>query len=252
MLSTDSLYTPFKPASGARLRLFCFPYAGGGSSIFHAWSRGLPPEIQVCTVQLPGRENRLLEPPFCRITPLVEKLAAVLMPHMDIPFAFFGHSMGALIGFELARELRRLNRPGPGLLAVSAYRAPQLPLLSPPIHQLSEPEFLKQLSLRYDAIPSAIAEDRELMKLFASVLKADLAVIETYVYSRDEPLACPISAFGGLTDRQVPREDLSAWRSQTQDSFKVRMVPGHHFFLNGSRSIVLQAMVEDLSALHAV
>jgi medium-chain acyl-[acyl-carrier-protein] hydrolase len=230
----------------ARLRLFCFPYAGSGAASFYQWSKELPPEIQVCPIQLPGRESRLAVTPYTRLFPLVKELAQALIPYMDVPFAFFGHSMGSMIGFELARELRRRDECGPRHLFISACRAPQIPDPARPLHQLSESQFVREFSQRYNSIPPVVLQNDELLKLFLPVLKADMAIVETYVYMDEEPLACPISAFGGLSDPEATRDDLEAWRALTRGAFTLRMLEGDHFFLSSNRSVILQAVCEDL------
>jgi medium-chain acyl-[acyl-carrier-protein] hydrolase len=238
-----------KPQPQARLRLFCFPYAGGGASIFRAWPEGLPAEIEVCSVQLPGRERRLREAPITRLSPLVDILAQVLRPAMHLPFAFFGHSMGALIAFDLARRLRQQGGPRPLQVFISAHRAPHLSSPDLPIHQLPTPAFLEQLQQRYNAIPPAVLAEKELMDLFLPTLRADFAIHETYVYQAEAPLSCPLSAFGGLQDRRVGRDGLDAWGEQTRNRFSLRMFPGDHFFLQSARVQLLQALSEDLTAL---
>jgi medium-chain acyl-[acyl-carrier-protein] hydrolase len=163
-----------------------------------------------------------------------------------VPFAFFGHSMGALISFELARQLRRQHAPGPIALFVSAHRAPQRPAPNPPVHSLPQDEFVEELR-RLNGTPEAVFQDAELMQLLLPTLRADFAVCETYTYMPEEPLECPILAFGGLQDHEVSRDDLAAWRAQTHRTFKLRMVPGDHFFLHSARAslvcVVSRAML---------
>jgi medium-chain acyl-[acyl-carrier-protein] hydrolase len=214
-----------------RLRLFCFPYAGAGALIFRKWSGGLPADVQVCPVQLPGRGTRLTERPFTRLTPLVEALAQALEPLLDQPFAFFGHSLGSLISFELARRIRRAYGVQPVQLFVSAGRAPQIPHRDAPVHALPEKEFLAELR-RLNGTPNELLEHKELMEIMLPPLRADFALYETYVYSVEAPLDCPISAFGGLHDYRVNDNDLEGWRLQTNGSFSLRMFPGDHFFLD--------------------
>lgn len=163
-----------------------------------------------------------------------------------MPFAFFGHSMGALLGFELARELRRQRGIIPVHLFVSGRRAPQVPDLDPPIHQLPESAFLDELR-HLNGTPEEAMQHPELMELMLPVLRADLAISETYVYEHDDPLDCSISAFGGLEDHEVSSDDLEAWREQTHRSFTLRMVPGNHFFLKSSQSLVLQDISRSLT-----
>ena len=237
-----------QPHPQARLRLFCFPYAGGGASIYRTWSAGLPRDIEVCAIQLPGRENRLSDPPFIRLTLLVRTLAQVLGPYLDIPFAFFGHSMGALLSFELARHLRRQKRSGPVHLFVSGHRAPQLPDPDPPIHRLPDPMFVAELR-RLNGTPEEVLQNAELRQLVLPVLRADFAICETYDYSSEEPLDCPIFAFGGTQDDEVSRDELGAWREQTSSSFRLRMFPGDHFFLHSAQALLMQDIAEELTAM---
>jgi medium-chain acyl-[acyl-carrier-protein] hydrolase len=227
----DSWIPLRKPVPEARLRLFCFPYAGAGALIFRNWPEGLPADIEVCPVQLPGRGTRLTERPFTQLSPLVEALAQALVPLLDRPFAFFGHSLGALISFELARRVRRRYGVHPVRLFVSAGRAPQIPHRGPPIHVLPEKEFLAELR-RLNGTPGELLDHQELMEIMLPILRADFELYETYVYSSELPLNCAISAFGGLQDRSVNDSDLEAWRAQTSVSFSLRMFPGDHFFLN--------------------
>jgi medium-chain acyl-[acyl-carrier-protein] hydrolase len=234
-----------KPNPQARLRLFCFPYAGTGATIFRTWSDGLPADVEVCPVQLPGRGTQLMETPFTQLSPLIEALAQALVPLLDKPFAFFGHSLGALVGFELARQFRRQSGIQPVRLFVSADRAPQIPHRDRPIHALPEGEFLGGLR-RLNGIPGKVLEDAELMQIMIPVLRADFAVYETYVYSTEPPLNCPISTFGGLQDHRVSRGDLEAWRDQTSVSFSLRMFPGDHFFWNTTQPLLLQALSQEL------
>jgi medium-chain acyl-[acyl-carrier-protein] hydrolase len=234
-----------KPNPRAHLRLFCFSYAGGGASVFYPWSQALPPSVELCPVQLPGRENRLNEPPYRGLRPLLHALAPSLQPYLDVPFAFFGHSLGALVGFELARRFRRQHLPTPVHLFVSGREAPQIRDLDPPIHALPEAAFIEKLR-RYDGTPVALLENPDIMAVFLPTLRADFALSETYVYDDEAPLACPISAFGGLQDAEVSQADLTAWRHQTGGRFALRLFLGGHFFLREQQPALLQAVFQDL------
>jgi medium-chain acyl-[acyl-carrier-protein] hydrolase len=207
----------------------------------------LPADVEVCPVQLPGRGTRLTEPPFTQLSRLVQALAEALFPLLDKPFAFFGHSLGALVSFELARQLRRLHGVGvqPVHLFVSADRAPQIPYRDLPIHSLPEGQFLVELR-RLKGTPREALEDEELMQSMLPVLRADFAVYETYVFSTEPPLNCPISTYGGLQDHKVSRGDLEAWRDQTSVSFSLRMFPGDHFFLNTTQPVLLRVLSQEL------
>jgi medium-chain acyl-[acyl-carrier-protein] hydrolase len=239
------------PNPQAQLRLFCFPYAGGGASIFHAWGANLPQEIEVCPIQLPGRENRLREPPYSWLPRLVQKLVGVLSPYLEGPFAFFGHSMGALISFELARQLRRQGLRGPLHLLVSAHCGPRRPYPLPPLSQIPTPALIEQLRC-LGGTPDELLNDAQMIQFLLPVLRADFAICETYTYTDDAPLDCAISAFGGLQDRHVRGEDLAAWREQTNGPFALRMFPGGHFFLHNAREPLVRAIGESLMNQSAI
>ncbi|KST66334.1 thioesterase II family protein [Mastigocoleus testarum] len=237
-----------KPNPDAQLRLFCFHHAGGGTLSFRNWADELFPAIEVYLIQLPGRERRLMESAFTRIEPLIQELKPAIIPYLKQPFAFLGYSMGSLIAFELARSLRRdrfahpqrgYREISPNHLFVCARRAPQLPPTKKPIYELPESEFLQELRC-LGGTPEEILANKELMALFIPTLRADFAVIETYNYYDEPPLNCPITAFAGSEDTEASREELAAWSSQTAADFNLHILPGDHFFLNSSRSRLLQ------------
>lgn len=234
--------------SERRLSLFCFPYAGGGASIYREWAADLPPSIEVCPIQLPGRENRWNETPFTSLSSLVEDLATILLPMFKLPFVFFGHSMGALISFELARALRRKTHKAPIHLFISSARAPQIPDPDSPIHQLPDAEFIKELQ-RLNGIPEMVLQDAELMHLVLPTLRADITLCETYEYFPDESLSCPITAYGGQLDKKVQREHLAGWSAQTSGAFTFRSFPGDHFYLTSARKLLLRAVSAELSGI---
>lgn len=239
-----------RPLDIPRLRLFCFPYAGGGAFAFRKWAERVPNGVELCGVQLPGRESRFNEPGYTRLTDLVRDLAGVIGPATDVPLAFFGHSMGALVAFALARELRRASVRGPELLMVSGCRAPQRPDPDPPIHALPVPEFLQELR-ELNGTPEAIFRDEELLQLLVPMLRADFEVCETFEYRHEQPLECPIAAFGGTVDPDVAREDLEAWSEQTSASFSLRMFPGDHFYFVDRPAALLDEVTRHLDMVGA-
>lgn len=226
--------------------MFCFPYAGGGASAYRLWAGSLPSDVEVCPVQLPGRESRLREQAFTRPDVLIPAIADALAPYLDMPFVFFGHSMGGMISFELTRELRRRGKTLPLHLFVSGRRAPQVPAREEPIHDLPEPEFIEKLR-ELNGTPEEVLQHAELMKLLVPILRADFAVNETYTYTDEEPFDIGISAFGGLGDVEVTKEDLELWRTQTRARFRLRMLPGDHFFLNSGKDLLTEAIARDLA-----
>lgn len=243
--STRSWVARRGPREASRVRLFCIPYEGAGPSVFRTWPDELPAWVDICAVQLPGREDRLRERAFDRLGPLVAELAAALGPLLDLPFTLFGHGVGALIGFELARELRRAGQPGPVGLFVSGRRAPQLADPNPPLHGLGDAALVAELERR-GGIAAQVVRDAELLRVTLATLRADLALGETYQYQPEEPLACGIWAFGGHLDAEVSTRDLGAWSEQTRGCFAVHLLPGDHFFLHSSRAPLLYRLAEAL------
>lgn len=237
-----------KPNPQANLRLFCFPYAGGGALSFRSWCDELPLPVEVCPIELPGRGARLMETPFARLDPLVFSLAEAILPKLTKPFAFFGHSMGALVCFELARLLRRDYGLSPVHLFVSGHRAPQLPDPDLPIHALPEQAFLEELR-RYNGTPEEVLDNAEFMQLFLPILRADFAAIENYVYVPAPALDCPIDAFGGLQDWKASCDELEPWKEQTNATFSLQMLPGDHFFLHSARSLLLELLSRKLEGI---
>lgn len=242
----DSWVTCPSPNPRAQLRLFCFPYAGGGVPAFRGWADDLPTTVEVCPIQLPGRGTRWKEPPFTRLLALVEAAAQALRPHLDKPFAVYGHSMGAIIGFELARHLRRTRAPEPAGLFVSGARAPHRFVTEQPIHGLATPAFLDGLR-RFGGAPQQVLESAELMQLLLPMLRADFAVCETYAYAAEAPLDCPLWAYGGTQDHIAPWPDLEAWRAHTTGTFSLRSFSGGHFFIEAARTSFFQLLSADLT-----
>lgn len=235
----------YRPNPRAALRLFCFPYAGGSALLYRNWAGVLPESVEVCPVQLPGRGNRLGEAPFNDMRPLVASLARALTPYFDKPFAFFGHSMGAMISFELARLLRREAGREPFHLFVSGRAAPQVYEPDLRTYELPEAEFIEELR-RLNGTPAEVLDNPELMQVMLPLLRADFKVIHAYEYEPGPPLGCHISAYGGLQDAEVSREKLEAWREQTTAGFVLRMLPGDHFFLHASQQYLLRTVAQEL------
>ena len=233
-----------RPVASPRFRVFCFPYAGIGTSAFRSWDGGPGAGIEICPVQLPGRETRQTERPFNRMPPLVEAALAGLAPYLDVPFALFGHSMGALVAFELARLLR--HHAGLTRVFVSARRAPHLSEPRPPIAHLPNPELAAAIQQRYGGIPQPVMDSPDLLDLLLPRLRADFEVLESYQCRPDEPLPCAISVFGGRGD-SVPEEDLRAWQAHTTDDVALRMVAGGHLYLESHRTELLQSIARDLA-----
>jgi surfactin synthase thioesterase subunit len=231
----------------AAFRLFCFHYAGSGASIFQSWTRWLPARVELVAVQLPGRENRLDEPLLYSMERVTTPLVAALPPLLDKPFAFFGHSTGALIGFELARVLRRRGLPQPRLLIVSGQDAPPV---KPAVirHVLPDPEFIEVLR-GCNGTPDLVLRNPALLELLLPRIRADGAVYETYAYERQAPLDCRIVLFHGAEDNMVNSAELAAWEVETRHSFQRYCFPGGHFFLHDQEDAVAARINQELEPL---
>ena len=239
-------------ARAPRRRLFCLPFAGGGVAPYRAWAPLLPVDVELAAVQLPGRESRMRERSFDAIAPLVEAVHEVIAPVLaaspEMPYALFGHSMGALVAFELACALGRAAEAGalraPDALFVSARRAPDEPDHVPPVHHLPEAVFLDALQERYGAIPDAVRQEPELLALLVPALRADIGAIETYAYTPGRIVACAVAAYGGTEDRHPVPAQLAGWQRVCAQPVRVRTFPGDHFYLTTQR----EALVRDLVA----
>ncbi|ADO72604.1 thioesterase II family protein [Stigmatella aurantiaca] len=237
-----------KPPTSSGVRLFCFPYAGAGSLPYFKWPDLLPGGIDLCAVQLPGRENRLREPALRDLHQLITKLVEALSPHLGGEFAFFGHSFGALVAFELIRELRRRGLPLPKVLFASGSESPSLRTKLPALSGLERDDFVREVAARYGGLPRHIMEQRELLDLVLPTLRADLKILEDYVYRPEPPLPLRICAFGGTEDPRVAEAALDAWRRETNVAFKLQIFPGGHFFINEVTRQVLQTLSNELIA----
>lgn len=180
-----------------------------------------------------------------QLQPLAQSLATALTPYLDRPYAFFGHSMGALISFAVTRELRRNGAPSPVHLFMAGHRAPQLPPRQAPVYHLSDDEFLAALR-QLGGTPAEVLENRDLMELMLPTLRADFTLCDTYRYGEEAALDCPITALGGIGDSEVTRADLEAWSSQTTGPFALRIFPGDHFFLRSAEFELLQVIARQL------
>lgn len=238
----------WQPVPGAGLRLFCLPHAGGGATTYRHWAQLLAPDIEVIAIRLPGRESRLGEPPLRTIPDIVTALVTDVAPWLDRPYAWFGHSFGALIAYETCRALRQARLPAPVRLFVSGRRAPHIPSPRSPIHRASLPEFLGRLQELNGTSPE-FAEDEAALASLLPMLRADFTAVETYTYQPGPPLGCPISVFSGLDDGFVASAGLHAWQEHTSASCHVRLFRGGHFFLHESPGPLLSQIASELSGI---
>lgn len=208
----------------------------------------LPEAIQLQAILLPGREARFREPAHSRMTSLIAALADALPPALTGRFALFGHSMGALIAFELTRELRRRGLPLPETLIVSGRRAPDLVIDERPLHLLPDEAFIAEIQARYGGIPQMILDEPELMALFLPTLKADFSVFETHRFVPEPPLPCALAFYGGDADPQSAPAASGGWSDLVAGPSWRRLFPGGHFYLNEQRGALAGALADDLLA----
>ena len=230
--------------SDATIRLICFPHAGGSASAYRGWPTGLASSVEVLGVQYPGRGPRLRETPVDRVPVMANAVADALSHLPALPTVFFGHSLGGAVAFEVVRCLAEAGAPLPQQLFVSSRSAPDLPSSCPPISHLPDADFLQEIGRLYAAVPPQLLDYPDVLELLVPALRADMAAIEHYRGSCVGAVACPITAFGGSDDATTAREQLEAWRRLTMGSFRLRMFPGGHFYLDSQR----QALLDDISA----
>jgi surfactin synthase thioesterase subunit/glycosyltransferase involved in cell wall biosynthesis len=243
---THLWFPGIEEAPEGRVRLFCFPWAGGGALPYRSWREALSGVAAVVAVRLPGRETRVGEQGYERMKPLVEALLEEIRPHTGVPFAFFGHSMGAGISFELARALRREGLPQPVSLHVSGARAPQYRLNHTPPAEPTLRDFIAELR-RLEGFPPSVLNNSELLKLALPALLSDARLYRHYRYEPGEPLNLPVFAYGGEADPNVTGEHLESWKAQTAAGFRRREFRGGHFYVEPSQAALLAALKADLT-----
>ncbi len=235
-----------KPA--AKIQLFCFPHAGGGSAVYHRWQRWLPAEIGVLPIKLPGREGRFREAAIDQMSEMIDALWEHVVPNMRAPYAFYGHSMGGMIAFELARHLVQQGA-APAYLFVSACRAPHLLARDQTLHTLPDAAMLEALARDYGRGGSVGPDERAMMDAMAATIRADLKLLETYEYRPGVRLTCPICAIAATEDHMVSAAQVNGWRAHTNGRFSLRTVPGHHFFLREEESTLARLVAGKLQPL---
>lgn len=223
-----------RPRPDARARLFCVPHAGAGPSYFARWVTEAPPDIEICLVHLPGREARLSELPLDDLTAIAGRVAEEAGPLLDLPFAFLGHSMGAVIAYEAVYRLPA----EPRRLFASASPPPHRLIEEPAISHLPDADFLAEVRRAYEGIPDAIWNDAQMMRVMLPSMRADFAAYETYEWTERPPLNCPITALGGSDDVLVPADSIARWAELTSGDCETRIFDGGHFYLTAERDVV--------------
>ncbi|WP_138226274.1 thioesterase II family protein [Paenibacillus algicola] len=234
-----------EPRPHAQLRLVCLPYAGGNHLIYQHWPQKLSTQIEVLAVKLPGRGERFMEQPLVHLDEMIDRLLHEIMPYTDKPLALFGHSMGAMIAFELARKLSASRTGQLSHLFVSAFSAVHLPRPKKGRHLLSDEELKLELR-QLNGTNEELLNHAELMELYMPVIRADLELCDTYQFRPGEPLDCGITAIGGRKDVGIHEDDLDAWRIHTSRGFELHMLQGDHFFLHPEADLLLRILEHSL------
>ena len=232
------------PRSQAVLRLFCFPHAGAGSVIFRDWFNAFPEHIEVCAIEPPGRLARRSERSPRDLDEFTRALEAALAGYLDLPYALFGYSLGALMAFECARALRRNQGLEPRHLIVAAHKAPHIPLKHAPISHAPKESFVHELERRYGPIEPVIKAEPELLDMIVDIMRTDLGMLERYRHQPDTALRCPVVAIGGQQDLSVDRAALQGWQAHTTGGFRTEWFPGGHFFLR-QQPQKLRALIQE-------
>ncbi|WP_169808674.1 thioesterase II family protein [Microtetraspora niveoalba] len=238
----------WRPLPDPALRMICFPYAGGGASLYRPWAETLPDEVGLCAVQPPGRQSRFSEPAFTSLTSMLPSLMNALAPLLDRPYVTFGHSLGGLTSFELVRHLRANGLRLPDLMIVSGCRGPRVPSRDRHIHDLPTTEFRAAIK-ELNGTPGEVLENELLLELIEPALRADIAMSERYVYRHEPPLPMRLSVFYGTGDEAMTRADAEAWRQETTGAFVLRELPGDHFFIHSAEADLLRAVLRDITPL---
>lgn len=238
----------FAPRPACELRLICFHHAGVGAAVYRPWALQMPPQIEVCAVELPGRGSRLRETPLHSVASIVTRLLPELLPQLDGPFVLFGHSMGAVLAFETAAALAAAGHATADHLFVSGRRPPHLPDPTSPLSLLPDAEFVAEVNRRYGGIRPELLQHPDLMELLLPALRADIGALDRHPVRADRPaLACPITALGGDADAMTPASHLEAWRPLTEARFSAKLYRGDHFYLDARRDEVLADIAAVLS-----
>jgi surfactin synthase thioesterase subunit len=235
-------------ARPGRLRLYCFPHGGGSAAEYLAWGRDLP-GLEVCAIQLPGRGSRMREQSFTGMADLVAAVADKIPFGSHGSFAFFGHSFGAVVAYEVSRLLRDRGRSLPEHLVVSGYPAPsrrRVPVRQP-VHRLPDDELIDEVARRHGGFPPEVLADARMRSMLTGSLRADYQVLETYRWREDEPLPIPMTVLGGRQD-SVTVDELYAWQRHSTEPITVRLIPGGHFFLREQPAATHRAIMDALAA----
>jgi medium-chain acyl-[acyl-carrier-protein] hydrolase len=226
--------------------LFCFPYAGGSAYAYNGLAKYAPSNLEVCSVQLPGRGPLYSVKPFETMVDAVRPIVSSIVGKVDKPFVFFGHSMGGILCFETALLLKKMYNISPRMIVISGRGHPSLSSKTC-LHKMSDRDLVKELKER-NGTPDEVLNNEEMLELILPVIRADYKMCETYAYNAQDTLDCSIAVYGGLEDN-IKEKDLLAWKSYTKGEFVLRMFTGGHFFINTSEQQVANILYKEFSGV---
>lgn len=231
---------PLRAVERSRMRLYCFPHAGGSASVYGSFAKVVDPRLEVVAIQYPGRGDRLAEAPVAELRELVRRLVDALPSASTVPTGFVGLSFGSLVAWEAARELRRRGELGPSILALGGRAAPHVPPKGAPFHHLPQAELVAELVARYGD-PDGLLADPEIADMVLPSLRADVQASAELVYRPEPPLDVPLLVFAGREDREAV-EALPGWREHTTGTVTELLVEGGHFVFAGDPTVIAAAV----------
>ena len=240
-MSKNNWFLTPQARPNAKMRIICFPYAGGNASTFSHWASQLPDDIELVAAQYPGRTSRIFEPMHNKMDDLVADLITAIPKYLDKPYILFGHSLGSRVAFELMYQINMLSMPKPKHFIASGSRGPQYLSSNGSIYHLKDEEFINE-SRGLNGTPQAVLDNKELMDLFLPMLKADFEIADKYCYNKNETFNCPISVLGGEEDFDISLSKLNGWGDHFTTDVDIHMLPGNHFFIDSNKEMVLEKL----------
>jgi medium-chain acyl-[acyl-carrier-protein] hydrolase len=247
-MKSSKTFKFFNSNPNNKIRLFIFPFAGGRASVFKNWGNYLSREIEICCLQLPGREERYREEPYVHINDCLQELSENYQKFIELPYVFFGHSLGSLFCYEVSRYFKSMNVPLPLHVFLSGARPPGKVTIEKSVSRLNDDELVNELK-KYNGIPDNILNEKDYIKLFLPVIRADLSIMESYDYKNNYRFSMPITVFGGESDLAVEYKELKRWNNFTQAYCRIFILPGDHFFIFSEKMSVLSEINRELRYL---